>query len=171
MSRPRLVVGLGNPLMGDDGVGWHIAEGLREHPGLPDDVEVVPGGTDLLRLQAELEERPRVVLVDAMVDAAPPGTLLRFEGDLRELDQRGGSVHQIPPVQALRLLRDLDSAIRHVPVTFLAVVVGGARLSHRLSAPVADRLDGLVDAVLAVLAEGTSADPRKLLAGEHLHDP
>jgi hydrogenase maturation protease len=75
----RLVIGLGNGLAGDDGVGSHIMRRLSQDERLPGDVDVLEGGTDLLRLAHELEGRPRVVLVDALLHPGEPGTPLQFD--------------------------------------------------------------------------------------------
>lgn len=153
---PLLLIGLGNPLAGDDGVGCELARRLRPDPRLPPDVEVLEGGTDLLRLAPRLRGRTHVVLVDAILDPGPPGRLLLFEGELRELDDRGASVHHLPPVQALRLLRFVDPAIHDVPITFAGVTVAGARISHRISPALEDRLPALTDELVALLSARTS---------------
>ena len=46
--KPHLVIGLGNPLVGDEGVGCLLAERLASDPRLPEDIEVIDGGADLL---------------------------------------------------------------------------------------------------------------------------
>jgi hydrogenase maturation protease len=149
----RLVLGLGNPIAGDDGIGSHLVQRLRDHPRLPSDIDIMEGGTDLLRLAPQLEQRPGVVLIDALLDPGEPGKLLRFQGDFRELDERGGSVHHLCPVQALRLLRCLYPPLREVPTTFLAVTVACARISHELSPALSRRLGALVEEVLDILEE------------------
>lgn len=152
MGPRRLVLGMGNPLAGDDAVGWHVAERLRRDPRVPSDVDVMAGGTDLLRLQDALRDRPGVVLVDAILDPAPPGTVTRFDGSLDELDDVGPSVHQLPPTHALQLLRRLDPAIRNVPVTLLGVAIAEARVGPELSPALAARMDEVVGQVLEELA-------------------
>jgi hydrogenase maturation protease len=150
----RLVIGLGNALAGDDGVGSHIVRRLSQDSRLPADLDVLEGGTDLLRLAHELDGRPRVVLVDALLDPGEPGTLLQIDGDLEELEERGGGVHHHCSLESLRLLRCLYPSMRRVPMTFLAVTIRGVSMSHDLTPPVQARLDSLVDAVLGVLSDG-----------------
>lgn len=151
----RLVIGLGNALAGDDGVGSHIMRRLSQDERLPGDVDVLEGGTDLLRLAHELEGRPRVVLVDALLHPGEPGTPLQFDGELEELEEleeRGGGVRHHSPIRALRLLRCLYPALRQVPMTFLGITIREVTLSHELSPAVESKLDGLVDAVLELLS-------------------
>lgn len=68
----RRVFGLGNALHGDDGVGLHIAEALRQRP-LPEDVEVITLGARVLELPGLLADCTAAVLVDAARGAAPAG--------------------------------------------------------------------------------------------------
>src|ERR1039457_3848424 len=57
--KPLLIIGLGNPLMGDDGVGAQLAESLAGRA----DADVLFGGTDLLPCAGELEGRQPVILI------------------------------------------------------------------------------------------------------------
>ncbi|MBC7228749.1 MAG: hydrogenase maturation protease, partial [Thermoflexales bacterium] len=77
-SGPRtLILGLGNPLRGDDGVGPRVvAELLRR--GLPAGMEAVDGGTGGLDLLHLMEGWDRVVIVDAAELGRRPGEFLRF---------------------------------------------------------------------------------------------
>ncbi len=151
-EHPVLVVGLGNPLSGDNGVGCALAHALAARADLPAHVEVIEGGSDLLRLESRLEDRRWILLVDALLDPDQPGRLLRFDGDLDELDHHGGSVHHMPPTAALRLLRCLYPALAAVPVTFLGVTIDGATVSTSLSPELDARLDDLADEILGLIA-------------------
>jgi hydrogenase maturation protease len=69
-----VVIGLGNPLMGDDGLGIAALERLRELWEVPADVELVDGGTWGLNLLPVIESAERVLLIDAITIGAQPGT-------------------------------------------------------------------------------------------------
>lgn len=71
-----LVLGLGNVLMGDEGIGVHVVRALEKHP-LPENVECLDGGTGGFILLEPLEKAGRVVLIDAAADGNPPGTVTR----------------------------------------------------------------------------------------------
>ncbi|MBP1658928.1 MAG: hybD [Candidatus Aminicenantes bacterium] len=74
-TRPRTVVlGLGNILLGDEGVGVRVVEELERGGGLPG-VEIVDGGTAGFRLLPYFDAADLVVVVDAAADGAPPGTV------------------------------------------------------------------------------------------------
>ena len=73
--KPLPVIGLGNTLTGDDGVGCMVAGRLAVDPRLPGDAEVICGGADLLRLIEQVEGRRRVIVVDAVQDGGEPGSV------------------------------------------------------------------------------------------------
>jgi hydrogenase maturation protease len=143
--KPLLVIGLGNPLMGDDGVGWRVAERLAADPRLPADAEAVCGGTDLLRCAAQIEGRRRVILVDAVEDDGPPGTVSLADEDAADLRQPGA--HELSAAQAVQLLR----LTMPVPFKLLGVSVSSARMSEELSPPLAARLPDILDRVIEEL--------------------
>lgn len=143
--KPVAVIGLGNPLMGDDGIGWHVAERLAADPRLPDEVEAIQGGTDLLRCAARIEGRRRVIVVDAVRDDAAPGTVSEI-GD-GEAEERQEHAHHLSAAQAMGLLR----MTMPVSFTLLGVSVSQARMEERLSAELAGRMPAILDRVLEEL--------------------
>jgi hydrogenase maturation protease len=70
------VLGLGNVLMGDEGIGVHVVRALEQHP-LPDNVECLDGGTGGFILLEPLQSADRIILIDAAADGNPPGTVTR----------------------------------------------------------------------------------------------
>jgi hydrogenase maturation protease len=73
--RPILVLGVGNLLMGDEGVGVHVVRRLLGDASLGPDVEVMDGGTGGFTLLEAMTSTPWVILVDACLDGRPPGTV------------------------------------------------------------------------------------------------
>jgi hydrogenase maturation protease len=69
-----LVLGIGNLLLGDEGVGVHAVR-MFEKKGLPPHVALVDGGTGGFHLLGCLREHPTVILIDATLDGSPPGTV------------------------------------------------------------------------------------------------
>lgn len=80
-KRRVVVIGLGNPLMGDDGLGLAALERLRGEYTLPPDVELVDGGTWGMNLLPLIEEADELILIDAIDVGAAPGTPVRLERD------------------------------------------------------------------------------------------
>jgi hydrogenase maturation protease len=74
-----VVLGLGNPLMGDDGLGLTVLGRLRTEWELPDTVELVDGGTWGMNLLPLIEDAPQLLLLDAIRSGAPAGTVIEME--------------------------------------------------------------------------------------------
>jgi hydrogenase maturation protease len=70
------VLGLGNVLMGDEGVGVHVVRAVEKHT-LPANVECLDGGTGGFTLLEPLQEAGRILLIDAAADGNPIGTVTR----------------------------------------------------------------------------------------------
>ena len=75
-SGKTLVLGLGNILMSDEGVGVHAVRALEKHT-LPANVECLDGGTGGFVLLEPLQSAGRIILIDAAADGNPPGTVTR----------------------------------------------------------------------------------------------
>ncbi len=71
-----LVLGLGNFIMGDEGVGVHVVRALETHP-LPANIECLDGGTGGFTLLEPLQSADRVIMIDAAADNNPIGTVTR----------------------------------------------------------------------------------------------
>ena len=76
-----LVLGVGNKLMSDEGVGVHVIERLVEKYRVPEEVQVLDGGTLGLDLLYYLEGIENLLLVDAAETGKEAGTMIRLEGD------------------------------------------------------------------------------------------
>ncbi len=70
------MLGLGNVIMGDEGVGVHVVRALELHT-LPANVECLDGGTGGFTLLEPLQEAGHIILIDAAADGNPPGTVTR----------------------------------------------------------------------------------------------
>ena len=145
--KPVLAIGLGNPLMGDDGVGCIVAERLACDPRLPECAEVICGGSDLLRYTGQMEGRNRVVVIDALQGDPEPGSVVRFEGACAGLDEHQDHAHHISAVQAIRLLESIKS----VRCTLLGISISSATVGTGLSPTVAARMPAILDRILQEL--------------------
>ena len=175
-QRRTVVIGLGNPLMGDDGVGLAALARLEADYRVPVDVELVDGGTWGMNLLPVIEDAGRVLLLDAIHKDGAPGTsyrLARYE--LPRYLATKISPHQVDlhDVLALAELRGT------LPAETVAVGVQPARVEMiaELSPVVAQALGRVVELALAELAAwGHVLTPRPPLpAGEgeatHLAEP
>jgi hydrogenase maturation protease len=95
-TAPVLVLGLGNSLLMDDGLGLRVLESLQAlEPRWDGRVEFVDGGTQGIALLGRLEGRRAVLFLDAIFLGAPPGTIHRLGAEqlLGELPGMATSVH------------------------------------------------------------------------------
>ena len=76
-----LVLGVGNVLLGDEGVGVRVAEELNARYRDSEEVEILDGGTAGIELLRYLEGRDILIIIDAMAGGHPPGSVYLVEGD------------------------------------------------------------------------------------------
>jgi hydrogenase maturation protease len=76
-----VVLGAGNPLMGDDGLGIEVLETLAQRWVESRDMRFLDGGVWGMRLLPHIEEADRLLVIDAVRTGADPGTLVRLERD------------------------------------------------------------------------------------------
>lgn len=96
-SRKVLVMGIGNTLLKDDGVGVHVTELFKSSQEPNPNVEVLDGGTIGLSLLPEIEDADAVVIVDASELGEQPGTMRIFRDQEidRQLSGKRRSVHEV----------------------------------------------------------------------------
>jgi len=150
VSAPVAVVGVGNPMRGDDGIGPAALRALA--------ADVAPAGADLVQLDGEPARlievwrgRRRVVVVDAARTGAPPGTIhrLTLDDDLGATTAPASS-HGAGVATAVALARRLDALPDELVV--LGVEPADVAMGEGLSAPVAAALPGLVTRIRAEVA-------------------
>ena len=90
-----VVVGVGNTIFSDDGVGVHAARLLEKDTRLPANVVVLDGGTLGLELLAYVSDAKRVLFLDAVNTGESPGALSRMTADELLGIKNGSSVHQL----------------------------------------------------------------------------
>ena len=144
---PLLVLGLGNVLLRDDGVGAAAVALLLDRYQPPCNVRVLDGGTLGLSLLPYLEEAETVILVDAIKADAAPGALVRLDGaDVAPAVATRLSPHQIGVSDLLDGARWLDRYPARV--VLLGIVPDSIDLAVGLSPPVARSLPALVERVV-----------------------
>jgi hydrogenase maturation protease len=99
-----LVLGVGNLLLSDEGVGVHVAQRMMTM-NMPPEVQVVEGGTDGFGLVNVITEADRMILIDAVRGGGQPGSIYRFEiEDCPPYpDIFKTSVHQISILEVINL--------------------------------------------------------------------
>lgn len=101
-----LIVGVGNILMGDDGVGPYVVNRIVDSGCiLPEDVEVMDGGTAGLDLLHAMQGREKVIIVDALNVDDRPGSVYRFGPENLRPAANRMSLHEVGVRETIRVLR------------------------------------------------------------------
>lgn len=146
-----LVVGLGNPLMADDGLGLAALERLREEYEIPSTVALVDGGTWGMMLLPSIEEADQLLLLDAVRTASEAGTLTQLRRDQLPLYfSHKISPHQIDLKEVLAVA-DLRGRLPE-RVAVIGVEPEVVDMRHRLSPSVEARVGDVVIAAVCQLA-------------------
>ena len=146
-ARSLLILGLGNVICGDDGLGVAAALRLARDFELPPGVRVLDGGTLGLSLLSCVSGADDLLLVDAVRADAPPGTFVRLDGDaVAPAVRERLSVHQVGVADLLDGLRLLDAYPRRL--VLLGLVPATLELEYGCSPAIAARLDELVERVV-----------------------
>ncbi|WP_045211088.1 HyaD/HybD family hydrogenase maturation endopeptidase [Desulfonatronovibrio magnus] len=97
-----LVLGVGNILLGDEGIGVRIVEKLEQEYEFSENVRLMDGGTLGIRLMEYIMDCDFLIVVDAVLNKHPPGTVYRLEGnDLRKSMAFKDSMHQADLLETL----------------------------------------------------------------------
>jgi hydrogenase maturation protease len=147
-DQDTLILGVGNPLMGDDALGVLAIQELLVRNDLPRRVAVKDGGTEGLGLIPVMERFQRMIVVDAVPMGLPPGTIRRFTWDEVRLTghDRVMSLHHSDLTDALILAEALGSLPPEV--VFYGVQPHNTEWNEPLSEAVANALPALIDALL-----------------------
>ena len=135
-----LVLGMGNPILSDDGVGLLVADRLRDSP-LPDSVEVVQSEVGGLRLLELVRGFTRVIIIDALRSPAEsgrhPGEVYRYEAKDFKGGHRYGSAHSIGLDTCLEIGHKLGYDMPEEVTVFAIEAEDVETFGEELSPPVA----------------------------------
>jgi hydrogenase maturation protease len=143
---PFLILGIGNCLLGDDGVGVHAARALQIHP--PPRTQVVDAGTDFLGALPFLEQCQRALVIDAMDANGPPGAIYHCRSEDLEAGGRAYSLHD----RGLLSVLEFIEIHRRPPIQVLGVQPAHIEFGLNLSRPVAAALPYLMAASHRIIA-------------------
>ena len=146
-----LILGVGNYLMGDEGIGVHVAARLLNE-NLPAGVDIVDGGTGGFHLLGYFEGYETIILVDATLDNNPIGTIRLIKPRFAQDFPKAMSTHDIG-------LKDMVSALQllgKMPVIHLFVVSieslqqQGIELTHGIEKVVPDLIKEIKELVALI---------------------
>lgn len=148
-----IILGLGNDLLGDEGVGVHAAR-LLQREALPPDTKVIEVGTAILKSMSEWEEADRIIVVDAMKGEGAPGTIYKISLEDCSGSPCIASMHGFDIFRVMSLL----GRKRPPPVTVFGVEPERIHWSMSLSPPIAASLPFLISAVKAEIETRKTGD-------------
>ncbi|MGC8817369.1 MAG: hydrogenase maturation protease [Candidatus Hadarchaeum sp.] len=152
MVERKLIVGLGNILLKDEGVGMRCVEFLRNR-GLGRDVKIVDGATLGVDLLEEIKGFDRVVLVDAVDMGKEPGYIASFRAEelLMIADEIKFSLHEFNLVDVIKLGKQLGHDLSNVKIVGIQPKEVG--WGDRLSNIIEEKLPELAVRVLSELED------------------
>ena len=155
-----LVLGLGNILLSDEGVGVRIVEALDAAHELPSDVDLLDGGTSGMDLLDTVAGRDCLIVADAVNADGPAGRLIRLEDDdIKMLFETRFSPHQLGLSDMLATLRLIDKAPGRI--VLIGVVPQNLSLGLDLSPAAAGGRDAAVSMIVDELTcLGAAPRPR-----------
>ncbi len=147
-----LILGVGNILLSDEGLGVRVVERLKESYIFPENVKLLDGGTLGIDLLYFLEGLERLIIVDAIMGGGPPGTSYKFSGDEVKAYFTGKvSAHELGIQEVLGIAQLTGKYPKEV------VVVGmepeSLEISLELSQTIRDNLEKLVKLIIEQLKE------------------
>jgi hydrogenase maturation protease len=153
-NKKALVLGLGNPLSGDDGFGALVLEFLSQHArDLEPDCTLIDAHTDLLNHIEDFLEYDRVILIDTVLDlegklGKPGRILVRGEEAFRCWPEESHGAHQMSPLLAVKLFRSLhpDAQTR---ITLVGLLVD--QVAHEPRYATGSRIEEAAAAVQSLL--------------------
>jgi len=163
-----LVLGLGNLVHSDDGLGVHAIQMLQLDARVPPEAVLMDGGTQGLALLPHISAFRRVIVIDALDVGERPGTLVRLEGKALQNLPGKASVHQLgfaDLMVALELLGESPEEVVMFGIQPLSIEWG-----TELTAPVQEALAGLPDLVieqLRVWSENRATSSATMPAATH----
>lgn len=146
-----LILGIGNVLMGDEGVGVHTVKEL-ENKSLPENVDLLDGGTGGFHLMSYFEEYQKIIMVDATMDGKEEGTVSvikpRFASDF----PKSLSAHDIGLKDMIESITIIDKLpeIFLITVTIKEIRSMYMELSEKVKDSVPDVIDKIRDLIEAI---------------------
>lgn len=146
-----VVLGVGNTIRADEGIGVRVVEALERDYRLPDGVVAIDGGTSSMEMLDDLSHLDFLLVIDAVNDGKPPGTLIRLAGDeVPVFFRRNLSPHGIGLSDVLAALEFMGAAPQETVILGLQPV--SMALSTELTAEAAARVPELVAQIVAELS-------------------
>lgn len=168
-ARPQVVIlGVGNLLMTDEGLGVHAINLLEAGYDFPPHVRLIDGGTSTQDLRGELEDLDHLIIIDAVNAGKPPASVMRFEdAEVPAVFTIKFSPHQVGISDLLATLKFVSHEPKHV--VLFGVEPDVLKLGMDVSPSVAKVLPEVVAQVIAELTKLGCAPTQKRGGGGAAH--
>ena len=135
-----LIVGVGNRLLGDEGVGLHIIDDLLQIP-MPPYVNIIDCGCDLLSLMSYLNKPKKIIVIDAIHAGGKPGEIYKFDySELEITEAKIYSAHQVGVIDSLGLLKQICPSLANSEIILIGIEPKVIELSADLSKEVKESI-------------------------------
>jgi len=162
------ILGVGNILFTDEGVGVRVLETLNEQYDFPPNVVLVDGGVLGMNLLGTISEADHLIVIDAVRNGRDPGTLYRLEGeDIPKRVLAKNSLHQVDLLEALTFCQALD---KHPETLIIGIEPEDIKtVGLDMTPTVVNKMPAMVEMVLIELDRlGIAASRREAPAGSPL---
>jgi len=155
-NKDIMVVGVGNRLLGDEGIGLYIIDNLSQIP-MPSNVNFIDCGCDLLDLMSYLNKPKKIIIIDAIRGGGKPGEIYRFNySKLPTTKDETQSGHQIGTIDVLRLLKSVYPVLADSEIILIGVEPKMLELSTDLSQEVKERIADVTRLVIEEISPQSS---------------
>jgi len=156
MKKETIVLGLGNPLMGDEGIGVKLIEILKSVSADFPEADFVDAGTGGMSLLHLIAGRKRAVIIDCAIMGEKPGTIRRFSPDeVKTVKQlRHLSLHEVDILKVIELARRLEEC----PEEIIFFGIEPESLEQRMA--LSQTLTALLDRYLATITAQLAESPK-----------
>jgi hydrogenase maturation protease len=145
MDKNLKIIGIGNLILTDEGVGIHAVRELEKR-GLPEWIEIIDGGTSTMELLDVIHGAVRIIFIDAVKGGGEPGTIYRITpDDLQEESEHPLSIHQVGILDVLDMVKQLGG---NPDVVIIGVEPKEITWGMELSPEVNAKFPKLIEAVL-----------------------
>jgi len=143
------VVGVGNLLLKDEGIGVHIAHVLQQID-IPHDIEIIDGGTSP-DLPYYFEDVNKVIIIDAVKGGGKPGTIYRFHpNDIAVESEEITSLHELGLMQSLKMMSLAESEPKETVI--IGIEPKEIDWGTELSAELQQKMPEIINVVLSEIS-------------------
>ncbi len=147
------IIGIGNILMGDDGFGVEVASYLEKNYNIPEQIQVIDGGTGGIMLEGYISSCESLIIIDNIILEEPPGTIYVFdyEGFKAKKISSHFSPHQIGIMESIDLAGISDKLPQ--TITFYCVVPKNVEFGLGLSPEIQLRVKEIIEIIIKFIFE------------------